>query len=490
MDGCFLVDVFSEKRKLLVSETLVQRSGDFLVRDSLTSGGDYVLTCRHDNEVLHFKISKVLVKATETKDLVRFYVAQRRPVSRPSGALICCPVSRTLPLRYLEATFALAHTHTKQGSAPSPSGQRGGAHIKRRSVTMTDVEAPPPEPEPRPCSPSTVHHHREAMRNCALSLDQIQEYHSPSRLAGETPRSPAYAAVTRHRTHSGGRVLAVVPPSPVLRRSSDPQLSPSADGGGPPPKPPAKGYVDRLQLEEGGGATEEGGGATEGGGARQGEGGFSAPQVETTYESSLLPPENKPLEMSVLKRVKELLAEVARILGVSCDMQRMMGVASGLEFYTMSIMVAVDLLGCTGTTEERAALLHKTILLAAELKTCLGNMFGFAAVMRALDLPQISRLEQTWVTLRQRHTEGAILYEKKLKPFMKNMNDCQENSVLSNTAFPHVVPVLSLLERCVPPGGGRGRALGERGGRGGRGHVPPRGGPPHRAPWSAVPHQR
>lgn len=36
---------------------------------------------------------------------------------------------------------------------------------------------------------------------------------------------------------------------------------------------------------------------------------------------------------------------------------------------------------------------------------------------------QISRLEQTWVTLRQRHTEGAILYEKKLKPFMKNMND-------------------------------------------------------------------
>lgn len=123
----------------------------------------------------------------------------------------------------------------------------------------------------------------------------------------------------------------------------------------------------------------------------------------------------------------------------------------------MSIMMAVDLLGCTGSTEERAALLHKTIQLAAELKSNLGNMFGFAAVMRALEMPQvshlspslvriprnfllaesparswflfvirllqISRLEQTWVTLRQRHTEGAILYEKKLKPFLKNMND-------------------------------------------------------------------
>lgn len=55
----------------------------------------------------------------------------------------------------------------------------------------------------------------------------------------------------------------------------------------------------------------------------------------------------------------------------------------------MSIMVAVDLLGCTGSTEERAALLHKTIQLAAELKSSLGNMFGFTAVMRALELPQV-----------------------------------------------------------------------------------------------------
>lgn len=50
-----------------VSETLVLRNGDFLVRDSLTSTGDYVLTCRWDSEVMHFKITKVLVKSSETK---------------------------------------------------------------------------------------------------------------------------------------------------------------------------------------------------------------------------------------------------------------------------------------------------------------------------------------------------------------------------------------------------------------------------------------
>uniref|UniRef100_A0A8C7Z9S9 SH2 domain containing 3Ca n=1 Tax=Oryzias sinensis TaxID=183150 RepID=A0A8C7Z9S9_9TELE len=477
-----------------VSETLVVRNGDFLVHDSLTNVGDFILTCRWDNEVLHFKISKVLVKSNETKvqymlesdcfdsvqELVRFYVGQRKPLSQSCAAHIYCPVCRTLPLRYLEATFALASS--KHGSAYSPSSQRG-AHIKRRSVTMTD----------------------------GLTTEKM------------IPHRLSLSSVARQITHLSGRALAVVPPSPVMRRSSDPQLSPTASSSPPelptqtsqsansspahysshqshssetagsycdlrpcasgPPKPPTKSYVERLRVEER--RKQEGKEEEE-------EGTFRSPQVETAssfrpsrYESRLLPAENKPLEMSVLKKVKELLAEVdartaakhitvydckvARILGVTSEMQRMMGVSSGLElltlphghqlrldllerFFTMSIMMAVDLLGCTGSTEERAALLHKTIQLAAELKNNLGNMFGFAAVMRALELPQISRLEQTWVTLRQRHTEGAILYEKKLKPFMKNMNDGKESSALSNTTFPHILPVLSLLERGMAVG--------------------------------------
>ncbi|XP_039618708.1 SH2 domain-containing protein 3C isoform X2 [Polypterus senegalus] len=527
-----------------VSETLVLRNGDFLIRDSLTSTGDYVLTSRWNNEVLHFKINKVLVKTNDSYSrvqylleregfdsvpaLVHYYVGNRNPVSQQSGAHIYSPVNRTLPLRYLEASFTMANS--KHGLSQSPGSQRGG-YIKRRSVTMTDGLT---TEKIIPHSPSNPHH-KEAIRNCALSMDQIQDFHCSMSPVSEGPPSPAYSTVMRHKSPAVGRVAAMVPSSPVMRRSSEPQLCPStnnntpcseaqhsthstpahkycqspvvkknydtseteATGGHycelrlPPSTPgplPAKSYVERLRVEELGKISEKvlhPASTPE----EYGEESFIVPVIETTsafkpssYVSMLMPAENKPLEMSILKKVKELLAEVdakttakhitkadcmvARILGVSQDLQKTMGVSSGLElitlphghqlrmdllerFHTMSIMMAVDLLGCTGSTEERAALLHKTIQLAAELKSNLGNMFGFAAVMKALEMPQISRLDQTWMTLRQRHTEGAILYEKKLKPFMKNMNDGKESCPLSNTSFPHVIPLLSLLEKGV-----------------------------------------
>ncbi|CAG04870.1 unnamed protein product, partial [Tetraodon nigroviridis] len=576
-----------------VSETLVLRNGDFLVRDSLTSVGDFVLTCRWDNEALHFRISKVLVKSSETKaripgysrvqyvleadtfdsvqELVRFYVGQRKAVSQSNGVHIYCPVSRTLPLRYLEATFALACS--KQGSAYSPSSPRG-AHIKRRSVTMTDGLTEKMISH----SPSTIHHHKEAMRNCAVSMDQIQEYRCPLSPGGEAPHSPAYSAsecpgwgregqqntpssflpVTRQRTHSGGRALAVVPPSPVMRRSSDPQLSPSGPDGPPelparpgqqshpsesgsycdlracpagPPKPPAKSYVERLRGEEG----------RRDGGRPDGEAWPSAPHVETAssfrpsrFESPLLPAENKPLEMSVLKRVKELLAEVDARTAATTSPWRTAGWAPGSlargpapRRATLICRLAVwtggsdpgrdpggaaadgrdlgagaaDAAARTPAEAGPAGAVHHHVHHGGRGPAGLHRQHGGegrsapqdhpasrraeerpgqhvwlrggdegpgAAAVSVPPLPawkgpphapslghalfQISRLEQTWVTLRQRHTEGAILYEKKLKPFLKNINDGKESGAASTASFPHIIPILSLLERGVAVG--------------------------------------
>ncbi|MED6268364.1 hypothetical protein CHARACLAT_021604 [Characodon lateralis] len=245
-------------------------------------------------------------------------------------------------------------------------------------------------------------------------------------------------------------------------------------------------YAERLQAQEGTSAVNSL--------SLEDRNVYFSPVVEmvscfkpSRYNSPLMPQENKPLEVGILRRVKELLAEVdprmaakhitktdcmvARILEVTPEMKRKMGVSSGMElltlphgqqlrmdllerFQTMATMLAVNVLGCTGTTEERAALLHKIIQIAAELKTTMGNMFGFAAVMRALELPQVSCLEQTWTALRQRHTEGAILYEKTLRPFLKSLNDGRESCPLSSTTFPHALPLITLLEKSSTVGEG------------------------------------
>lgn len=405
-----------------VSESLVLAPGDFLLRDSESSPGDFVLTCHWDQKPCHFLVRRTVVQSSSTYSrvqfhledetfdslpaLVHFYVGSRAVLTRWSGARIHRPVHRTLPLSYLQTAFGQGQD-TAGRSSPASS-------LRRAKKTPQDSYVrPAPGNSPRPSGPSTLHH------------GPLQDPDG----------------------------------------SSCPELGPGS-----------RSYVERLQVEDG--VVEL----------------YCPPVVETascfsprSYRSALMSEENKPLEVGILRRVKELLAEVepvtaaqhitwsdctvARILDVTPEVQKAMGVSSGMElltlphghqlrldllerYQTMAITLAVDVLGCTGTTEERAALLHKMIRIAAELKGSMGNMFGFATVMRALELPQVSRLEHTWAALRQRHTEAAVLYEKTLRPFMKSLNEGRESCPLSGTCFPHVLPLLALLEKSVAAGEG------------------------------------
>ncbi|XP_077460834.1 breast cancer anti-estrogen resistance protein 3 homolog isoform X2 [Stigmatopora argus] len=213
---------------------------------------------------------------------------------------------------------------------------------------------------------------------------------------------------------------------------------------------------------------------------------FEKPQTECSscfrldrFDSLLLPDNNRPLEPSVLLVLKDLLnrsdpdntalhmlsvdCQVARITGVTAEQRKAMGVGSGLELITLphgqqlrrdllerhhliSLGVAVDILGCTGTGSQRATVLHKFILLAKALKDHAHDLFSFSAVMKALDMPQIARLEMTWRSLRRNHTESAVLFEKTLKPFLKSLNEGDECVLAGPVAVPHLVPMLLLME--------------------------------------------
>ncbi|XP_061687104.1 breast cancer anti-estrogen resistance protein 3 homolog isoform X1 [Syngnathoides biaculeatus] len=532
------------------AEALFERDGDFLVRDSSSSPGDYVLSCYWRNEPMHFKIIRVVLRPKKgysrelfqfeedrfdnVPALIRFYVGGRRPISQASGAIVFHPLTRTLPLRVIAER---QQPDCKSGAGRSAEGKSRQERSKRLSFSSTHGDALHINPLLR----SGSHPGNLENLGCRPSLQSAQ---SDSNLRPGAPQNV--------------KPEDVVPPpiSPVFRTGSEPLLSPKPEqtrpchpGGGvtlrgsdgqlhsrAPPKPlrisavfpkahrptapsdqeddPSafydelvvqvpqsrrKGHVDRLRAEEKWQSrariTETSFGFLDADNKSEvasrlpelpEKEHFERPQIEWNscfqldrFESLLLPDNNRPLEPSVLLALKELFnrsdpnltalhmlsvdCQVARIVGVTAEQRRMMGVGSGLELITLphgrqlrqdllerhhliALGVAVDILGCTGTVSQRATVLHKFILLAQALKEHACDLYAFSAVMKALEMPQVMRLEMTWRSLRRNHTESAVLFEKTLKPFMNSLNESNECVLGGAVAVPHLVPALQLLE--------------------------------------------
>uniref|UniRef100_I3J791 BCAR3 adaptor protein, NSP family member n=1 Tax=Oreochromis niloticus TaxID=8128 RepID=I3J791_ORENI len=543
---------------LQVAENLVQRDGDFLIRDSLSLPGSYVLTCQWRNTAQHFKINKKVVMLNEAYSraeyrldregfdsipaLIRYYVGNRKPVSQVVGAIIFQPINRGLPLRCLEEKHGLSSSHRERLMSQERRNQ------KRLSLNITNGHD-------NGIARGSQLRLKDRCGSQPASLNQVQERRHPLKAHQSESFLPLGSKPQPLQTPDS---LLPSPnsKSPVFRTGSEPLLSPSfprrsaeplaetITGQGERLQPsPADlrscsplewessnspnpitdhsreaqltlcSYVERLKREgETGKEEEEVAGdrssyhhaiaALENTSEEEDEdagkdeekdkrrkkerSSFQRPVIETEsmfrpaeFDSRLLPLENKPLEMAVLKRAKELVlshnhhsiarhllmadCQVARILGVTPELKGQMGVSSGLELvtlphgrqlrldlmerhHTMAIAVAVDILGCTGSVEERASTLNRLILVAIELKDTVGDLFAFTALMKALDLPQISRLEETWTTLRRNFTQTAISYEKTLKPFYKNLYEGTASSP-PVVCVPLLLPLLTLMER-------------------------------------------
>uniref|UniRef100_A0A3P8ZQ32 BCAR3 adaptor protein, NSP family member n=1 Tax=Esox lucius TaxID=8010 RepID=A0A3P8ZQ32_ESOLU len=536
-----------------VAENLIQRDGDFLIRDSLSSPGNYVLTCQWKNSPQHFKINKKVVAINEAYSrvqylfekegfnsvpaLVRYYVGNRKPVTEAVGAIIFQPINRALPLRRLEEKYGVTCVRVEAGLTQP---ERKSQTSKRLSLNIVNGHA-----QDHSLGRGNLLRNKDKCGSQPACLNHVQERRRPLKTHQSESFLPLGRPHPQLMDHQPG------PKSPVFRTGSEPALSPTvprrmafevqageAIRGSesqlcpkPPPKPskvpsmrtphsphpqpisplatpvtgptvpplkPKKqhpthaaqpqqtpspevnyGELKEAEEREGTAKTEEA--------EEEKDRSFRRPLFETTsvfrpgeFESRLLPAENKPLEMSVLKRTKELLVhedhrviakhilmadcQVARVLGVSEEMKRQMGVSSGLELvtlphgrqlrqdlmerhHTMAIGIAVDILGCTGSLEERAATLNRIIMVALELKDSMGDLYAFSSVMKALDMPQITRLDHTWTMLRRAYTQTAIIYEKSLKPFYKGLYEGTVDMPLTGITVPPLMPLLTLMER-------------------------------------------
>ncbi|TKR73810.1 hypothetical protein L596_021078 [Steinernema carpocapsae] len=103
------------KIKRITAEALMKHQGDFLVRDSISKVGDYVLTSMWNGKALHFQInrapsslqSKSMYMFEEEQfgsvvDLVEFYQSHKKAITLLSGAQIESPVVTTNPTNNLD----------------------------------------------------------------------------------------------------------------------------------------------------------------------------------------------------------------------------------------------------------------------------------------------------------------------------------------------------------------------------------------------------
>ncbi|XP_067259441.1 breast cancer anti-estrogen resistance protein 3 homolog isoform X3 [Chanodichthys erythropterus] len=524
------------------AEHLLSRDGEFLVRDSSSSAGEYVLSCMWKNQPMHFKIIRVVLRPKQgyTRELfqfendqfdnipalIRFHVGGRRPISNSIGAIIFQPITRTVPLRIISE---------RQAARSSSSSTLSRGQSKRRSLSSSQKDMLQVNNLLRsgsqPANLETVGRPSLQSAQSDSNLRTGVPQSSPSQESSPAPISPVFrtgsepvlspaASCAAPPSQSGlggsplrgsdGQLHSRAPPKPLrisivfTPTQSDPESDPGSLYGELVPQVPVtmlpKGHAARLRAQEKWTSrarlTETSFGFLEAQRLeeeerRQSEGDerdwcFERPQTETTssfrldeFRSLLLPDNNRPLDQSVLLKVKELLTlndprttalhmlsvncQVARVTGVTAEQKRIMGVESGLELVTLphggqlrqdllerhhilALGVAVDLLGCTGTVGKRATVLHRIIQLAQELRNTTQDLYAFSAVMKALELPQVVRLEMTWRALRRNHTESAVTFEKSLKPFMKSLNEGDDAVMSGPLSLPHMVPLLRLME--------------------------------------------
>uniref|UniRef100_A0A8D3E306 Breast cancer anti-estrogen resistance protein 3-like n=1 Tax=Scophthalmus maximus TaxID=52904 RepID=A0A8D3E306_SCOMX len=473
------------------AESLFGRDGDFLVRDSSSSPGDYVLSCFWRNGPMHFKIIRVVLRPKKgysrelfqfeedrfdnVPALIRFYVGGRRPISQASRAVIFHPITRTLPLRVINEQHA-----DSNGGGDGAGGEKNSAPDKRRSLSSTDTlqvinpllrwDGGCGNYELTTTARLLITRHIVVRRELhsdpmTFKIRSVLNLTSDTHLTLTIGDSvPAGGGVTLRG--SDGQLHPRAPPKPLRVSTvfSNTVPPPPTDSDEDPsslynelviqvPESRLKGHVDRLRPE-------------------------SCFQLDQ-FESLLLPENNRPLEPGILLALKELFnrsdantsalhilsvdCQVARIVGVTDEQKRLMGVETGLELVTLphghqlrqdllerhhviALGVAVDILGCTGTVSQRATVLHKLILLAQALKEHAHDLYSFSAVMKALEMPQVERLQMTWRGLRRNHTESAVLFEKTLKPFMNSLSEGDDSVVQGPVAVPHLVPLLMVME--------------------------------------------
>ncbi|XP_055295653.1 breast cancer anti-estrogen resistance protein 3 homolog isoform X3 [Sitodiplosis mosellana] len=177
------------------AEELVEKEGNFLVRDCVSQPGNYVLTCMTKGSILHFVINKVLIQpdtvyervqyqfeddAYDTvPDLITYYVGSGKSISAASGARIRHPCNRTYPLSFYATKYGINQSiASSRGVSPlnSPSLVNVG-FSPRSSPPHVKRDIPPRLPSKKQRSHSlTPIQPGQTMTACSIIRNSNEKY--------------------------------------------------------------------------------------------------------------------------------------------------------------------------------------------------------------------------------------------------------------------------------------------------------------------------
>ncbi|KAL8562845.1 hypothetical protein ACOMHN_004537 [Nucella lapillus] len=401
-------------------------------------------------------------------------------------------------------------SHQRSGSAPVLTNEgRSNSFLHSPSVRVAPAvsesslsRAPPPKPSR---IPSIKYKHRPlvVVRNQELYEDDGRDYTDVDQLSGPPswasgdschppgvveggPQSHTPAGVSKSQSFQGGRESEVYDNNfnavnkgyqtlpaksrpakqQVARRPSDSRYAAVQKG---PAHASRTALLDNADTQDPGHLRDR----------RITMPGFnlgSRINLDAFSSSIFSSPDNRLLEPSAVMKVKAVLlssnarAIAGHVTKVDLEVLRVareddlgVGVTSGIELCTLPqgyklrediiercqcqrLFVMTSLMTCQAVT-ERAQMLSQWIQTAGELRGSMGNLYTFTSTMEALTSPQVHRLRDTWLILRQRHTASAFLFDTKLKALLKSLHEASGVLPLHRVTLPNLTPVVQLLHR-------------------------------------------
>ncbi|XP_054159184.1 breast cancer anti-estrogen resistance protein 3 homolog [Oppia nitens] len=435
------------------AEELLEINGQFLVRNCTSRPDEYVLSTRNGCYVLHFVISRVLINANtdyqtvgyafeddyfdSISNLITYYVGNKRPISLASMAVITTPVNRLHPLSDLQEYL-----------------NKQSVDMKYKSNELNCCEDMVIDGQ----SNRSPKHNKLDANNIitnSSSLNDIQSiiekrFSSISLTYDNMSQCSGYSS---HKNESNGSEDSAFFSENVSPKQLDNNSSNLYD------------YTEHSSQVS----------------CDFSETKVSLPpllsQIKSqTFHTYLLPKDNKPLDTTAIVKIKSVLLDTGpRVLAnhlTKCDIEfikllevnhwKSLGIGSAFELILlpngqqmrldllerhncMKYFICISIL-TTIHNESRAIVLNKWIEIAIEVKTALGNLFGFSTIMEALNTTAITALKSSWALLRTRFTNNAIIYETNLRPQFKSMTECTEPHA-PNTVFPFIFTLIQIMER-------------------------------------------